>query len=227
MLTSRTITVEPQQHRVMADSGRTNHCLNRVGIDGPLYALPMISVDGQQFATLPQQPSKGVPTMHVFNFGEDGRQCILQHQFVSPTGKVIFGFGSANPAVPQADLAYEYRGQAWWYQRKNALAFNLAPWEPPPTTNSTAYADILASAFPGMTRDGRIIYAATWKRCERSRCIPESGYVVADPYQSNAYKNHLASSLPSTAAARPCITLADVAHERSAFAAFHGDVLSK
>ncbi len=132
MLTARTLTVDALKQSVVADTNRVNLCLNRLAQDGSMYALPMISVDGLEFAALPQNLISGVPTMHIFEFGSDGKQCVPSGQFTLQSGKVIFGF----------------------------------------------------------TRDGRVIYAANWRRCESaidSRCTQEGGYVVADPYQSNAF----------------------------------------
>ena len=229
MLTSRTLTVDPLTHRIVADSGRVNHCLDRVNTDGAMYALPMISVDGQEFATLPQMPVAGVSTMRIFGFGADGQQCEPHTQFKSPSGKVIFGFaGVSNAArtVPAlgADVAYEYRSQVWWYERTSGTPFNLAPWSD--AELPVSHQNVLASAFPGITRDGRVVYAATWKRCSGGNCVAEGGYVVADPYQSNAYKNHLSQASSSNATRRgtvkACITVQDVQRERAAFAAFHG-----
>jgi hypothetical protein len=238
MLTSRTITVEAQSQQpqslqshklqVLADSNRVNLCLNRLAQDGAMYALPMISVDGLEFAALPQNPISGVPTMRIFGFGVDGKQCEPSGQFTLQSGKVIFGF--SNKAKKHADVAYEYRGQIWWVQRddsaKSLQALNLAPWEDPALVGSKsnpAYKDVTASAFPGFTRDGRVIYAANWRRCETvndSSCTQEAGYVVADPYQSNAYRNELLKN--NAKAPKSCISVQDVANERTAFATFHG-----
>jgi hypothetical protein len=228
MLTSRTLTVDTTKHRVMADSARVNLCLNRLAQDGTMYALPMISVDGKEFAALPQNPVSGVPTMRIFEFGSDGKQCIPSGQFTLQSGKVIFGFSSK--AKKHADVAYEYRGQVWWVRRddglKSLLPLNLAPWEDPAFKASQAkpaYQDVTASAFPGFTRDGRIIYAANWKRCDGATqrdCTQEGGYVVSDPFQSNAYRNDLLQTQAKPV--KSCITVQDVANERAAFSAFHG-----
>ena len=233
MLTSRTITVDAavnttSAERISSDTGRINHCLSRASQDGSMYALPMISVDGREFAALPQNPISGVPTMRIFSFGADGKQCEPTGQFTLQSGKVIFGFTSA--AKKHADVAYEYRGQVWWVQRddgvKPQLPLNLAPWEDPklmPSKANPAYKDVTANAFPGFTRDGRVIYAANWKRCEGPNmskdCTQEGGYVVSDPYQSNAYRNF--NHQNKATAAKSCITLQEVATERAAFAAFH------
>lgn len=228
MLTARTITVDALKQQIVADTSRVNLCLNRLAQDGAMYALPMISVDGQEFAALPQNPVAGVPTMRIFGFGADGKECIPSGQFTLQSGKVIFGF--SNSGKKHADVAYEYRGQVWWVQRDNsanALApLNLAPWEDPtfkPSKASPAYKDVTANAFPGFSRDGRVIYAANWKRCTGANerdCAQEGGYVVADPFQSNAYRNQLLQS--KATAPKSCITVQDVASERISFSTFHG-----
>ena len=227
MLTVRTLTVDPAQQRVLADSGRVNLCLVRTAIDGPMYALPMLSVDGREFATLPQTPVAGEPTMRIFGLGADGQQCEPHAQFKSQSGKVIFGFAGKENEKQKgtlANVAYEYRGQIWWYQRAAATPFNLAPWEDVPVPGQTVtHQNVVTSAFPGITRDGRVIYAATWKRCKGTVCEPEGGYVVADPWQSNAYKTHaLRNPILGITADKSCITVQDVAKERAAFAEFHG-----
>jgi hypothetical protein len=232
MLTSRTITVDTLNQSVVADSNRVNLCLKRLSEDGAMYALPMISVDGQEFAALPQNPVSGVPTMRIFEFGADGKQCVPSGQFTLQSGKVIFGFSSKTKK--HADVAYEYRGHVWWVRRddslKSLIPLNLAPWEDPafkPSKTSPAYKDVTASAFPGFTRDGRVIYAANWKRCDSTLerdCKQEGGYVVSDPFQSNAYRNELLKSKADSSQGAPksCITVQDVANERAAFSAFHG-----
>ncbi len=65
----RTISVDSSKNRVIADSGRQVLCRERRREDGSLYALPMISTDGQEFAAMPQNPVQGRPTMRIFGFG--------------------------------------------------------------------------------------------------------------------------------------------------------------
>ena len=223
-LVSRTIEVDTARHKVTADSGNTSLCLDRVRQDGPLYALPMISVDGQEFAALPQNPVQGQPTMRIFGFGESGKTCTPHASFNFSSGKTIFGFGSQSTDLG-ADLAYEYRGQVWWYHRGAGVGgaaggqpFNLAPYFDNPATQ------LLASAFPGITQDGRVIYAATFKDCSKDttgkQCTERSGYVITDPYQSNAWQAFLRQH--KGPARRQCITQGDVAQSRAAFAKLHG-----
>ncbi len=272
-LVSRTLEVDTTQHKITSDSGNTSLCTQRLRQDGPLYALPMISVDGQEFAALPQNPPpasatqpQGQPTMRIFGFGESGKACESRATFSFNSGKTIFGFGpqaansfyspqaanpifgsgTANPIYPVktsaavdvtanapkhdqqeqgADLAYEYRGQVWWHHRGAGVggaaggqAFNIAPY-----FDNTA-TQLLASAFPGITQDGRVIYAATLKDCGNDatgkQCTQRSGYVITDPFQSNAWQAFLRQH--KGPARRQCITQGDVAQSRAAFAKFHG-----
>ena len=230
MLTARTLLVAPEQNRVLADSGTVNLCTGRAYIDGTLYSLPMISVDGQYFSALPQRPVDLVSTMRVFGFGADGKQCLAEQQFASPSGKVTFGFpppaALAKGQAAPANLVYEYRSQTWWYDSASSTALNLAPVEDPPVDANKPYRKkIMASAFPGLTRDGRVIYAATWQLCKGSTCVDEAGYVAADPYQSNAYQQQLLAAPAGSnnvKKAQACIAVADVLRERAAFANFHG-----
>jgi hypothetical protein len=233
-LVARTLTVDTARQRISADSGNIHLCRQRVREDGPFYALPMLSVDGREFAALPQTPVKGEATMRIFSFGDapgkNGTGCEPQAAFSFSSGKTIFGHahtrtdGTRQPG----DLAYEYRGQVWWVHRGAGMGvdaqgrgdgqrFNIAPYDANPRTL------LLASAFPGITRDGRVVYAATRKDCPPDTtkpCTETAGYVTSDPFQSNAYQEFLRQHKGQ--ARRQCITHGDVARERAAFAKLHG-----
>jgi hypothetical protein len=225
-LVARTLTIDAAQQRIVADSGAQRLCGQRLAEDGPLYALPMISVDGQEFAALPQTPVKGEQTMRIFSFGKDGASCDSRASFSFSSGKTIFGFAHSTGF---ADLAYEYRGQVWWISRGEGMGaeqgkeqgsvqrFNIAPYYDNPRTQ------LLASAFPGITQDGRVIYGATLKDCPADStkpCVDKVGYVTSDPYQSNAYQQFLRQV--KGPARRQCITHGDVARVRANFAQLHG-----
>jgi hypothetical protein len=245
-LVARTIEVDTTRQRITADSGFVNLCNERVREDGPLYALPMISVDGLEFAALPQTPVQGEPTMRIFSFGEASAQagtggapspanlkklgCTPKAAFTFSSGKTIFGHSQtgADGTPRPGDVAYEYRGQVWWVHRGagmgvdalgdgNGQRFNLAPHYSSPRTQ------LLASAFPGITQDGRIVYGATLKECPADPskpCTDKVGYMVSDPFQSNAYQEFLRQH--KGPARRQCITHGDVARQRAAFAKLHG-----
>jgi hypothetical protein len=224
-LSAKTVTVDAVKHTVIDPGSVQNLCLDRLDIDGNMYALPMISVSGKEFAAMPQNPQQGGAWMRVFGFGESGKQCQNLDQLQGPSGKVTFGFSGQNNGQ-NADLVYEYLGQIWWYSSQFKTSFNIAPWEANGQAENTS---IIASAFPGVTRDGRIIYAASWKNCQGSKCKNQAGYIVADPWQSNAWQHfknqYLAKngpSLPSLVAQKKCITQEQVLQERKLFAQFHG-----
>ena len=223
-LTARTISVNTRTQRIVHDSGRVNLCGERSKIDGPMYALPMISVDGQEFSAMPQNPVQGLPTMRIFAFGADGKGCALRDTFTAASGKTIFGYRRADapPAQLGGDLAFEAGGQIWWYSRQFGDSFALAP--PLSLLGETA-GEWLPTAFPGLTRDGRVIYGATWQNCAQKPCQRRVGYIVADPYQLPALRALLQrvrmAHLPPA-----CITQADVLRERGRFAQERGLPLS-
>lgn len=223
-LNSKTVSIDPVTHKVIEEGAAQNLCLDRLNTDGNMYALPMISVSGKEFAAMPQNPNQGGAWMRVFGFGENGKKCQSLDQLQGPSGKVTFGFSEQNNGQ-NADLVYEYLGQIWWYSRQFKTSFNIAPWEANGQAENTS---IIASAFPGMTRDGRIIYAASWKNCQASKCKNQAGYIVADPWQSNAwqhFKNQYAAktgqALPTFIANKKCIGQEQVLQERKLFAQFH------
>ncbi len=215
-LAARTLTVDTAKHRITADSGVQYLCRHRAAEDGSMYALPMISVDGTEYAAMPQMPVKGKSTMRIFGFGGSDGGCELRETFQHSSGKTIFGFPPRDGSG--ADVAYEYRGQIWWYSRALKQAFNLAP---PP---QVAGENLLASAFPGITRDGRVIYASTLRYCDSNNqnCRQKVGYTIADPYQSRAFQAFRQAHPEQTKHLPACIRRADVHKERAAFAQLHG-----
>lgn len=215
-LAARTLTVDTARHRITADSGVQYLCRHRAAEDGGMYALPMISVDGTEYAAMPQMPVKGKSTMRIFGFGGSDGGCELRETFQHSSGKTIFGFPPRDGSG--ADVAYEYRGQIWWYSRALKQAFNLAP---PP---QVAGENLLASAFPGITRDGRVIYASTLRYCDSNNqnCRQKVGYTIADPYQSRAFQAFRQAHPEQTKHLPACIRRADVYKERAAFAQLHG-----
>lgn len=231
-LTVKTISVDTTEHRVVSDTGTVHLCTDRAAIDGSMYALPMLSVDGLEFAAMPQMPKAGNATMRIFGLGELGKDCVAKSSLDVVSGKLTFGFSSPTSALyatsRNSDVVYEYRGQVWWLPRQGDVPLNLAPWD---ADGKAGIRHVTAHAFPGLTRDGRVIYAATWQRCALApeNCRSEGGYVIADPLQSNAYQHHLSqlaqksdTKHPRDASTPLCITTEKVRQERSRFARFHG-----
>lgn len=217
----RTITVNPQTHRVIDAGSSQSLCDNRTRQDGFLFALPMISTDGQEFAALPQKSTqKNKPTMHIYRFGKSGAGCTLAERFTQRGGKTIFGYANSAQATA-APLAYEHESQIWWYNRHSKQSYNISPsWDDigiTLTPQQQRHTTLLANGFPGITRDGRVIYGAKIRYCSQKPCHEKVGIIITDPFQSAAWRNHQASEqaaqkkpTPSIQSATRCIRYGDL-----------------
>ena len=205
------------------DDGRRAHvarttgarfiCSNRGSRDGGVFALPMISVDGLEFSAIPQSPKEGQPSMRVYGLAQEAMStehpCDLRADLGLSPGKAVFGFPLPMSKAPW--LTYSDLGSVYVFDRMLKQTFRL----------DHARERTLVSAFPGMTHDGRVIYGATWRECrDAGRCTKQAGYVVADPYQSAAYRAFWRGRGESPPKA--CITQADADAQRRAFARRHG-----
>lgn len=198
--------------RIVSARGPRFICSGRTSVDGGVYALPMLSIDGTEFSAIPQVPRVGQPSMRVYGLSadpaSDAHPCDLRGDLGSSPGKAVFGFPHAAGAPW---LSYSDIGQVYVHDRQLGLTFRL----------DHARDRVLASAFPGLTRDGRVIYGATWQDCADAQACPrKAGYVVVDPHQSRAWRDHWrAQGRPPP---RACITRAEVLAERTRFARMHG-----
>ncbi|MFV0678875.1 hypothetical protein [Ottowia sp.] len=206
-----TVRDDGQQAQIIQTDGPHFICGGRAALDGNVYALPMISIDGAEFSAIPQVPRQGKPTMRVYGLGAASGEpapCDLRADLGFSPGKAVFGYPSG---ATSAWLTYSDLGHVYVYDRGLATTFRLAH----------GRHRVLASAFPGLTRDGRVIYGATWRDCPDAKICPErAGYVIADPYQSDDYRNfwHQRAEQPPKA----CITQQEVDAERARFAQMHG-----
>lgn len=212
----RTIGLRDQDGvvQVVKDTGPQFICGSRSHIDGRVYTLPMLSVDGLEFSAMPINPQRGQPTMRVYGLSGDAMSsehpCDLRWDLHATPGKAVFGFANGGAAM----LAYTDNASVYFVDRRDALQDQVFQIEDLRTR-------VLASAFPGITHDGRIIFAATWQDCDsEGRCVGQAGYVVADPFQNPDYRHTLASR--GLTAAKTCITRRDVSDERRRFAERHG-----
>ena len=199
---------------VVHDTGAQFICAQRQSIDGNVYTLPMISVDGLEFSAIPINPRQGRPSMRVYGLAtealDEQHPCDLKWDLRATPGKAVFGFATRAPAM----LVYTSNSSVYFLDRRL-----------PPEAGAFQVEDlrtlVLASAFPGLTRDGRIVFGATWKDCSPGgSCVGRSGYVVADPYQNPAYRNHWKAR--NATAPKACITRREVMAERRRFADQHG-----
>ncbi|MDO5290529.1 MAG: hypothetical protein Q4F13_12980 [Pseudomonadota bacterium] len=206
-----TIEVHDDGHaaRVRRSTGPRFICASRAAADGNVYALPMLSVDGTEFSAIPQIPRTSPPSMRVYGLSPEPlasqHPCDMRADLGQSPGKAVFGFAQP-PAA--AWLTYSDLGHVYVYDRTLKQRFRLAH----------ARHRVLASAFPGLTRDGRVIYGATWRDCagDNSTCPEQAGYVVVDPYQSPAWRAYWQAQ--SKPAPKTCITEADVQAERERLA---------
>ena len=212
----RTIGVRDSGNRaeVVVDTGPQFICGSRQSLDGGVYTLPMISVDGLEFSAIPINPKRGQPSMRVYGLsvavpGQE-HACDLRMDLRAAPGKAVFAFSGR----PSAMLAYTDNASVHFVDRRTALQDQVFRIE-------DAHTQVLASAFPGFTRDGRIIFGASWKECASGfPCVDRAGYVVADPYQNADYRQQL-----QRVGLRPdklCVTHADVRAERQRFAIARG-----
>jgi len=207
-----TIAVEDdgQSARVVRRSGPTFICGGRTPVDGNVYALPMLSVDGTEFSAIPQVPRSGRPSMRVYGLAPQGdadaHPCDLRADLGLSPSKAVSGFARGGQA---AWLAYSDLGYVYVHDRERQQTFRM----------DHGRHRVLASAFPGLTRDGRVIYGATWRECADAACPEQAGYVVADPYQSEAWRAYWRSR--GEPMPKACITQAEVAAERADFARLH------
>lgn len=201
-----------REARLLRTLGPRFICDGRVAVDGNAYALPMLSVDGSEFSAVPQAPRVGTPSMRVYRLGPDfdarAAGCELEADLGRTVSKAVFGF-------PRDDgpawLTYSDLGHVYVHDRVLGRSFRL----------DHGRHRVLASAFPGLTRDGRVIYGATWRDCaEPARCPQQSGYVVIDPYQSRAWRDYWREA--GRPAPRACITRQQVRAERTRLARRHG-----
>lgn len=212
----RTIGVRDtgEQAEVVSDTGPQFICGARQASDGGVYTLPMLSVDGREFSAIPINPRVGQPSMRVYSLSRDvpGTEhgCDLRMDLQAAPGKAVF----ADAGQPSAMLTYTDNASVYFVDRRAALQDQVFRIEDQRT-------QVLASAFPGITRDGRIVFGAHWKDCPAGRaCVGRAGYVVADPYQNEDYRQQLRRT--GLAADKPCITHTDVLAERRRFAADRG-----
>ncbi len=212
-ITTIEVKDDGRRARIVGGSGTQFICQSRRSADGNVYALPMISVDGAEFSAIPQVPGTGQPSMRVYGLSEDvsGKQhpCDLRADMGFSPGKAVFGF--PRQQGQSAWLTYGDVGYVYVFDRNLGQTFRL----------DHERHRVLASAFPGLTRDGRVIFGATWRSCpEEGACPAQAGYVIADPYQSSAYKAYW--SARGQTAPKACITRQDIERERATFARMHG-----
>lgn len=212
----RTLSVrdDGRAAELVSDTGPQFICGARQAVDGGVYTLPMIAVDGLEFSAIPINPRVGEPSMRVYGLssqvpGSD-HDCGLRLDLKASPGKAVFAF----PGSASGMLAYTDNASVYFVDRRPLLQDQVFRID-------DERSQVLASAFPGFTRDGRIVFGASWHDCTaEGRCEGRAGYVVADPYQNADYRQQVKrlGLMPD----KVCITHADVQRERLRFASERG-----
>ncbi len=179
-------------------------CGNLRRTDGWLFSLPMISTDGVEFSALPQNPKDGQVTIRIYRFAANNKDCEPVDNLKVPASKAIFGFPQSGGKAPVVFLSSSIRGNTpvygiHLYDRNLKRTFFLG--DPSKL--------IRPDSFPGMTKDGRIIYGAKWKECKN--CSDKTGYVITDFYQSEDVKKFKRNFPDQAKALKACVTEEDVA----------------
>lgn len=201
-----------RQAKVVRSTGPRFICGDRIAQDGGVFALPMISLDGSEFSAIPQSPKRGQPTMRIYGLSSEPlateHRCDLRADLGMSPSKAVFGYPSGPDAAPW--LTYSDLGSVYVFDRVLNRSFRM----------DSGRDRTLVSAFPALTRDGRVVYGATWRECTAAgNCVEQAGYVIADPYQSHAYKAYWKER--GKAPSKACITQAEVEAEYREFARVH------
>jgi len=222
-LTNEIITVKknPDGSYDKTDTSKIFYmCDNLRKTDGSMFSLPMISTNGLEFSALPQNPQDHRMTMRIYKFGADNKECEPADDLRVPASKAIFGFAQTGKKAPLVYLSNAVVNNAavygiHLYDRDLGRTFFLG--------DRSKF--ITADAFPGMTKDGRVVYGAKWKDC--SNCAEKTGYIITDFYQSEDVRRFRQSNPDQAKNLKQCVTEEDVAKVEAEQAAMYGLSQSK
>lgn len=205
VLSNRVITASLNKSGVASkkDNGSTNYmCANLRSTDGQIMSLPMISLDGSEFASMPQNPRGSEVSMRIYKFGADNKSCEKVQDLKVAVAKVIFSRPELNAVLFYASGAMDNRGNGiYFYDRDVKQTFTL----------DDPDKKVRADSFPGFTNDGRVVYGAHWKECNDKGCLDKAGYVVSDPYQSADIRDFKNANPEPGKKFKECITEEEVA----------------
>lgn len=214
-------------YKKLKESPSYTMCGNLRKTEGDMFTLPMISTDGKEFAAFPVNSTDKKPTMRIYEFAANNTDCKLVDDIGFATSKVIFGFPQEGKKAPLVFLGSSTVGKdsckpssvkgesscyrdripvsgIHLYDRDLKRSFYVGD-----RTRKVNSVD----SFPGMTKDGRVVYGARWQDCANGKttsCEEKVGYVIADPYQSDDYRQFLKDNPKFAAKAKTCITKAEV-----------------
>ena len=204
VLSNRVITVALDENGMAekTDNGSTNYmCKNLNSTDGQVMSLPMISMDGSEFSSMPQNPRGSDPSMRIYKIGADNKTCEKRDDLKVVAAKIIFSRPELNAVLFYAGGAMGAKGNGvYFFDRDVKRSFTLDD------PNKRVHAD----SYPGFTNDGRIIYGAYWQECSDKGCVEKAGYVVSDPYQSSDIREFKAENPVAGKKFKECVTEEDV-----------------
>lgn len=204
VLTNAVITARINKNGIAykIDSTGINYmCSNLKSTDGSAMSLPMISPEGLEFASMPQNPRGSDPSMRIYRFGEDHKSCLPVLDLKVQAAKIIFSSAAQNQALFYSSGSLSNKGNGvHFYDRDLKRMFTL----------DDAGKKVRADSYPGYTKDGRIVYGAYWEECDDSGCKEKAGYVVSDPNQSPDILDFKKDHPIEGAKFKACITKEDV-----------------
>jgi hypothetical protein len=200
VLSNRIITaqiVSPKKAK-LTDKGDVNYmCKNLQSTDGQVMSLPMLSPDGKEFASMPQNPRSSQVSMRIYQIGNDHKTCEKKDNLNVVAAKVLFSRPEQNMVLFYASGAMGNQGNGvYFYDRLSKSQFGL----------QDDSRRVRADSYPGFTYDGRIVYGAYWEECTVSGCVEKSGYVVSDPYQSKMVQDFVKENPDKSNHLSKCIT---------------------
>jgi hypothetical protein len=177
-------------------------CSNLKSSDGQIMSLPMLSPNGMEFASMPQNPKDNRPSMRIYSIGSDNKSCEKVDDLRLIVAKIIFSFPEDNKfALFYSSGSVTNKGNGVsFFDRTSKNIFSL----------SDPMKRVFADSYPGFTKDGRIVYGAKWEECSDSGCIDKAGYVVSDPYQAPDMIDFKKNSPEMAKHLRECITKEEV-----------------
>jgi len=177
-------------------------CNNLRSTDGQTMSLPMLSPNGMEFASMPQNPKDGKMSMRIYSIGPDNKSCEKTDDLRLIVAKIIFSYEESNKfALFYSSGSVSSRGNGVsFFDRISKNIFTLSD------PNKRVFAD----SFPGFTKDGRIVYGAKWEECDNSGCKDQAGYVVSDPYQSPDLLDFRKNNPDSSKHIKECISIDEV-----------------
>lgn len=190
-------------------------CDNLRGRDGSIFTLPMISTDGTEFAAMPLNPKDRRMTIRLYKFGSDNKSCEPADDLNVPASKAIFGFAQTGKKAPIVFLSNSL------IDNKPVYGIHLFDRNLKRTFFLGDRTKVISpDSFPGMTRDGRVVYGAKWKDC--ASCAEKTGYIITDFYQSEDVKRFRAAYPDQAKDLKECVTEADVAKVQDEQAVMYG-----